>query len=204
VPTGGAVIETRLIVNNDTCNACHDNLEFHGEARFDIEYCVTCHNPYSIDGDTVAEPWGGTVDMKEMIHKIHGNDNFEHSLTNGYFIRGFNDTLHDYTNVKWTQDVRNCETCHDETNTAVPQASNWRTVPNRASCGSCHDYIDWAAGGHPGGIAFADDSQCVICHGEDATISGGGLRVDQVHRQPNREAGDQRIARRATSSSTTS
>ena len=191
VPTGGAVIETRLIVNNDTCNACHDNLEFHGEARFDIEYCVTCHNPYSIDGDTVAEPWGGTVDMKEMIHKIHGNDNFEHSLTNGYFIRGFNDTLHDYTNVKWTQDVRNCETCHDETNTAVPQASNWRTVPNRASCGSCHDYIDWAAGDHPGGIAFADDSQCVICHGEDATISGGGLRVDQVHRQPNREAGDQ-------------
>jgi OmcA/MtrC family decaheme c-type cytochrome len=189
VPSGGNIIETRLIVNNDTCNACHDNLEFHGEARFDIEYCVTCHNPYSIDGDTVAEAWGGTVDMKQLIHKIHGNDNFGHQLTNGYFIIGHNDTLHDYTNVKWSQDVRNCETCHNETNTAVPQASNWRTVQNRASCGSCHDDIDFAAGDHPGGLVFTDDTQCADCHNE--TSGATALHVPEVHRQPNREAGDQ-------------
>lgn len=188
VPSGGGVIETRLIVNNDTCNACHDNLEFHGEARFDIEYCVTCHNPYSIDGDTVNEPWGGTVDMKEMIHKIHGNDNFGHALTNGYFIFGFGNTLHDYTNVAWTQDVRNCETCHDETNTAVPQASNWRTVQNRVSCGSCHDDIDWTAGDHPGGLVFTDDTQCGSCHNE--TSGATALHVPVVHRQPEREAGE--------------
>jgi OmcA/MtrC family decaheme c-type cytochrome len=188
VPSGGSVIETRLIVNNDTCNACHDNLEFHGEARFDIEYCVTCHNPYSIDGDTVAEPWGGTVDMKQMIHKIHGNDYFEHQLTNGYFIFGFNDTLHDYTDVKWTQDVRNCTTCHDESNAAVPQASNWRTVQNRAACGSCHDHIDFAAGDHPGGLVFTDDTQCADCHNE--TSGATALHVPEVHRQLNREAGD--------------
>ena len=189
VPAGGTPIETRLIVNNDTCNACHDNLEMHGEARFDVEYCVTCHNPYSIDGDTVNEPWGGTVDMKQMIHKIHGNDNFGNQLANGYFIIGFNNTLHDYTDVKWTQDVRNCATCHQESNTAVPQASNWRTVQNRAACGSCHDDIDWAAGDHPGGLVFIDDSLCGSCHNETSGITD--VHVPVAHSQPNREAGKQ-------------
>jgi OmcA/MtrC family decaheme c-type cytochrome len=182
VPAGGAPIETRLIVNNDTCNACHDNLEFHGEARFDIEYCVTCHNPYSIDGDTVDEPWGGTVDMKQMIHKIHGNDNYGHQLANGYFIVGFGGRKIDYTDVKWTQDVRNCATCHQETNAAVPQASNWRTVQNRAACGSCHDDIDFAAGGHPGGLTFTDDTQCANCHNE--TSGATELHVPVAHQIP--------------------
>ena len=183
VPAGGAPIETRLIVNNDTCNACHDNLEFHGEARFDIEYCVTCHNPSSIDGDTAAEAWGGTVDMKQMIHKIHFGEN----LANGYFIEGYGGRVIDYTDFVFTQDARNCTTCHNESDATVPQASNWRTVPNRDSCGSCHDDIDWAAGDHPGGFSFTDDTQCAGCHSE--TSGAVALRISEVHRQPNREAG---------------
>ncbi len=91
VPAGGAPTFERKIVDNDTCNACHDYLGFHGGNRRDIDYCVTCHNPYSIDGDTVNEPWGGTVDMKQMIHKIHkGVD-----LANGYFIIGYGDRMVD-------------------------------------------------------------------------------------------------------------
>ena len=188
LPTGGAVDddENRLIVNNDTCNACHDNLEFHGEARFDIEYCVTCHNPYSIDGDTVDEAWGGTVDMKEMVHKIHYGEN----LAEGYFIIGFGGRAHDYSDVVFTQDVRNCQTCHNDSNPEVPQASNWFKVQNRVACGSCHDDIDWAAGDHPGGIAFTDDTLCATCHGEDSTVAGGNLRVMEAHRQPAREASE--------------
>ena len=186
VPTGGAPIETRLIVNNDACNACHDNLELHGEARFDVEYCVTCHNPYSIDGDTATEAWGGSVDMKVMIHKIH----FGVNLTNGYFIVGYGGTRHDYSNIVFPQDVRNCTTCHQESNAAVPQASNWRTVQNRAACGTCHDDIDFAAGDHVG-ISFTEDALCVECHGETSTVAGGSVRVAEAHRQPNREAGDQ-------------
>jgi len=45
VPAGGSPSFTRLIVNNAACNACHDNLGVHGDARFDVNYCVTCHNP---------------------------------------------------------------------------------------------------------------------------------------------------------------
>ena len=182
VPAGGAPVETRLIVNNDACNACHDNLELHGEARFDVEYCVTCHNPYSIDPDTAAEPWGGSVDMKVMIHKIH----FGKKLTNGYRVVGYGGTEHDYSNIVFTQDVRNCTTCHQESNAAVPQASNWRTVQNRASCGTCHDDIDWAAGDHPGDYVFTDDTQCGDCHNE--TSGATELHVPVVHQLPEVEA----------------
>ena len=176
VPNGGMFTESRAIVDNDTCNACHDNLELHGEARFDVDYCVTCHNPYSIDGDTVNEAWGGTVDMVEMIHKIHFGEN----LANGYFIFGFGGTLHDYSDVVFPQDIRNCETCHEESDANTPEASNWYEVANRTACGACHDDIDWPGGGHSG-IPFFDDTQCLDCHGPTATTAGVEVRTQNAH-----------------------
>ena len=168
LPTGGAPIFTRLIVDSDTCNACHDNLSMHGSARFDVEYCVQCHNPSSIDGDT-----GNTVDMKRLIHNIH-------SGRDGYQIVGFGGNVHDWSDLVWPQDVRNCQTCHDEDDLTTPQASNWRLVPNRAACGTCH-YDDGDAGNgehdfavengtHPGGFQFTDDTQCIDCHGPNGTV----------------------------------
>ncbi len=174
VPAGGTPTFTRLIANNAACNACHDNLSFHGEARFDVEYCVTCHNPYSIDPDTSAEAWGGTVDMTEMIHKIHYGEN----LTNGYRIVGYGGRPHDYSDFKFSQDVRNCTTCHQESDPTVPQASNWQDVPNRRACGACHDDIDWDAGGHIGGIN--DDGACASCHGPTSTVDGGPWQAAQT------------------------
>ena len=181
VPAGGDPVTERRIVDNDTCNACHDRLEFHGGPRTDVEYCVTCHNPYSIDGDT-----DNTVDMKALIHNIHvGRD--------GYIIIGLGGSVHDYSDVVWTQDIRNCQSCHEENDENTPQASNWRLVQNRAACGTCHydDGIpdsgnDYAIedGVHPADINFTDDTQCVTCHGDDSTIANGDLRVAVVHLIP--------------------
>jgi OmcA/MtrC family decaheme c-type cytochrome len=184
LPTGGAINNDnhRLIVNDAACNACHDNLELHGNARFDVEHCVTCHNPNSINGETAAEPWGGSLDMKVMIHKIH----YGVELANGYSIVGRGGNLNDYSNFVFSQDVRNCTTCHQESDQTVPQASNWREVQNRAACGTCHDDIDWAAGDHPGGIAFTDDSLCAQCHNE--TSGTPTLHVPVVHQIPEAEA----------------
>ncbi|MDJ0905692.1 MAG: OmcA/MtrC family decaheme c-type cytochrome [Woeseiaceae bacterium] len=178
VPTGGDPLFERRIVDNNTCFACHDIINFHGGPRTDIDYCVTCHNPYSIDGDSAAEPWGGTVDMTPMIHKIHYGEN----LTNGYFIFGFGGRIHDYSDVVFPQDVRNCTTCHEEDDANTPQASNWREVPNKVACGSCHDDIDWDAGDHPGGIN--NDDSCVVCHGPESSVQNGELRVEVVHELP--------------------
>ncbi len=191
VPAGGAPLFTRLIVDNDTCNACHDNLEAHGEARFDIEYCVQCHNPSSIDGNT-----GNSVDMKTLIHNIH-------AARPDYAIVGFSGQPEDWADLVWTQDIRNCQTCHDESDANTPQASNWRLVPSRAACGTCHYDDGNAANGsndfaiedgiHPLGLEFADDIQCVDCHGEDTVVSdsdGRLVRVDEVHRIPALEASE--------------
>jgi len=177
VPAGGAPTFTRLIVDNDTCNACHDVLNFHGGPRTDVEYCVTCHNPPSIDGDT-----GNTVDMKRMIHNIH-------SARPDYQIVGNGGVLYEWSHIHFPQDIRNCTTCHEESDADTPQASNYRLNPNRAACGTCH-YDDGIAntvhnfaiedGVHPGGFNFTDDTQCAGCHGPNGTVTGSNGRLVQV------------------------
>ena len=172
VPAGGAPTFTRLIVDNDTCNACHDVLNFHGGPRTDVQYCVTCHNPSSINGET-----GETVDMKRLIHNIH-------AARPDYLIG-----TDEWSDIVFPQDIRNCQTCHEESDADTPQASNFRTVINRASCGTCH-YDDGVAnavhdfaiedGVHPYGITFADDTQCVDCHGPNATVTNSEGRLVQV------------------------
>jgi OmcA/MtrC family decaheme c-type cytochrome len=194
VPSAGGPMDgmfTRDIVDNDTCNACHDRLEFHGGARTDVGYCVTCHNPYSTDEDS-----GFSVDMKYLIHNIHaGRD--------GFFIVGYRGSIHDYTDVVFPQDLRNCQTCHQESDENTPEASNWRTVANRASCGTCH-YDDGDAnsgndfaiedGVHPGGFNFADDTQCFDCHGPDSTVTnpdGDLVNTESIHSLPLQEISQQ-------------
>lgn len=177
VPAGGTPTFTRLIVDNDTCNACHDVLNFHGGPRTDVTYCVTCHNPSSIDGDT-----GNTVDMKRLIHNIH-------SARADYEIIGNGNVLHEWSDLEFPQDIRNCSTCHQESDTDTPQASNYRLVSNRAACGTCH-YDDGIVntvhnyaienGAHPGGFTFSDDTQCVDCHGPTGTVTGSDGRLVQV------------------------
>ncbi|HSD69109.1 MAG TPA: OmcA/MtrC family decaheme c-type cytochrome, partial [Woeseiaceae bacterium] len=178
LPTGGAPLFSRLIVDSDTCNACHDNLEEHGDARFDVEYCVMCHNPSSVN-----VPSGNTVDMKRLVHNIH-------SGRPDYQIISSSGTVHEWSGVVWPQDIRNCQTCHDESDADTPQASNYRLMPNRAACGTCH-YDDGVAGNgehdyaiedgtHPGGFLFSDDTQCVDCHGPDGTVTNSEGRLVQV------------------------
>ena len=175
--TGGPVESGREIVDNDTCNACHDNLAFHGGARFDLQYCVMCHESYSFDAQT-----GNTIDLKVMIHKIH-RDNLP---TGPYAIFGYDNVYHDYAGIKFTQDQRNCQTCHQESDTDTPQASNWRLTVNREACGSCHNSTNFETGANHGGVAATDDS-CSSCHGATSSF---GLRADQKHFDPLLRAGE--------------
>ncbi len=78
---GTPVVQSgREIVDNDTCNACHDNLAFHGGARFDLQYCVMCHESYSFDAQT-----GNTLDLKVMIHKIHSGETLPSVEAGGFY-----------------------------------------------------------------------------------------------------------------------
>jgi len=175
--TGGTVDSGREIVDNDTCNACHDNLVFHGGARFDLQYCAMCHESYSFDAQT-----GNTIDLRVMIHKIH-RDNLP---SKPYGIFGYGNVWHDYSGIQFTQDQRNCQTCHEESDADTPQASFWRTNITREACGSCHDYVNFETGAGHGGVAATDD-QCFTCHGPSSNF---GLRPDQVHFDPLLRAGE--------------
>ena len=73
MPAGGAVTETRDIVEDATCRKCHSNTPGHyGPWNGIVKACVICHSPDSALVNTAAN--GGatnTIEMSVMIHKIH-------------------------------------------------------------------------------------------------------------------------------------
>jgi OmcA/MtrC family decaheme c-type cytochrome len=163
-------INNRKIVKIETCNACHGKLALHGNARFDTDMCVLCHNPGSTDANS-----GNTVDFRVMIHKIHAGEELPSVVAGGnYTIYGNGDNPHNYSDVVFPQDIRNCVACHDPADTETPQAGNIASIPSIEACGACHDDVDFAAGvagGHEGG-AVSDNSECSSCHAEGQTAGG--------------------------------
>jgi OmcA/MtrC family decaheme c-type cytochrome len=193
VPATGATenIFTMDIAATANCNRCHDPLAIHGSGRREVKYCVTCHNPGSVDPDST-----NTVDMKVMIHKIHMGANLP-SVQAGepYYIVGFRGSVHDYSDVHFPQDIRNCVNCHagSETGnglqypdgteyslTLTSQGDNWNQYPSQAACGSCHDDLDFST--HASGQV--DDSKCASCHSE----GGFAGSIQDSHQIPVDEA----------------
>ncbi len=196
---------SRVIVANAKCEECHRKLGgipglseeaaaagFHGGSRNNVAYCVVCHteqrrygraeatattngavrtftgSSYVVDGRTIGN-------LPNFVHKVHAGE----LLSNKNYNYGgvlLNET-------KYPQDIRNCTKCHDGSATSTAkttQGDNWKSVPSRLACGSCHDGINFATGtgvrlrdaakgltssafAHPAG-AQPDDSVCSLCH----------------------------------------
>jgi OmcA/MtrC family decaheme c-type cytochrome len=188
VPSGTQEPMPRDVVVTDACNQCHNPLALHGGARKEVGLCILCHTPQSSDPDT-----GNTVDFKVMIHKVHRGASLPSFVEEEipYQIIGYRGSVHDYSTVHLPQDIRNCQTCHipgpdqltEEEIAVAPivggaQSSAWLFRPNRATCGSCHDDVEFATGvGHMGGPQISD-TFCSSCHfpeGDlefDASIKG--------------------------------
>jgi OmcA/MtrC family decaheme c-type cytochrome len=155
VPAGGEPAITREVVSTEACNGCHNPLALHGEVRREVGLCVTCHTNQTIDPET-----GNAVNFRVLIHRIHRGE-FLPSVLAGepYQIIGFRQSGHDYSEVAWPQDVRNCTTCH----TGGADSDNYKTKPQIAVCSACHDQVDFSTGeNHPGGIQ--SDGSCSGCH----------------------------------------
>jgi OmcA/MtrC family decaheme c-type cytochrome len=100
VPATGATapnVFSMDIAATANCNRCHDPLAVHGSGRREVQYCVTCHNPGTVDPEST-----NTVDMKVMIHKIHMGANLP-SVQEGqpYYIVGFRGSVNDYSNLHY-------------------------------------------------------------------------------------------------------
>ncbi|HSR67884.1 MAG TPA: OmcA/MtrC family decaheme c-type cytochrome [Acidobacteriota bacterium] len=168
---GGGEPQIRDVARTTSCNQCHDPLALHGGVRRDVDLCITCHYPGVIDPDT-----GNTVDMRVMIHKIHlGEDLPSVQAGEPYQIIGFRQSVHDYSEVVFPQDIRNCTSCHTP---EAMQAQAHVLRPTRDSCGSCHDDVNFMTGENHAGGPVMTDNFCANCHfpqGEfefDASILG--------------------------------
>jgi OmcA/MtrC family decaheme c-type cytochrome len=176
VPNGSAVTTVRDVIRTSSCNKCHDQLASHGGSRRGIEMCNLCHTPQTVDPDS-----GNTVDMKVMIHKIHmGSELPSVQAGRPYQIVGNQGNISDYSTVVHPSDARRCESCHEQ-NSQARQATRYLTAPTRASCGSCHDDVNFATGQNHAAGPQVSDNQCATCHipqGElefDASIKGAHL-----------------------------
>jgi OmcA/MtrC family decaheme c-type cytochrome len=173
VPNGSPVTLVRDVIRTQSCNRCHDQLSAHGGSRRGIELCVLCHTPQTTDPDS-----GNTVDLRVMAHKIHMGSQLP-SVQAGkpYQIIGFQGNISDWSTVVHPSDPRRCEACHQQDSGAT-QATAYLTRPTRATCGSCHDDVNFATGTNHAGGPQVSDNQCATCHipqGEldfDASIKG--------------------------------
>jgi OmcA/MtrC family decaheme c-type cytochrome len=144
---------------------------------------VTCHMPLATDAEEVrpGNP-EQTIHFKYMIHSIHRGEDLE----NGFVVAGHNQSIHDYGEVVYPGDLRNCSACHvnnsyqlsglpdDLLPTLTPQAWWSPTQPQAAACLSCHDDDSTAVHAYTNSSFFGES--CVTCHGEGKEYS-----VDKVH-----------------------
>ncbi|MDT8438596.1 MAG: OmcA/MtrC family decaheme c-type cytochrome [Wenzhouxiangellaceae bacterium] len=133
--TDAQPVPRRMVVDTALCQDCHgvaDALSFHGGNRNDnVQHCVTCHNPNATDiRRRPADPDGmvnavneavidglesQTVDMKYMIHAIHGAD----IRTNVYYAAGL-----DASEITYPRTPANCQACHVDGSYDLPLADS--------------------------------------------------------------------------------
>lgn len=174
VPNGNPVVTLRKVITTEGCNKCHTNLGLHGGARMEVGLCILCHSPQSSDPET-----GNSVDMTEMIHKIHMGANLP-SVQAGkpYEIIGNRGSTADFSEVEFPTDLRNCATCH-----TGEQGDIYKKAPSRRACGACHDGVNFQTGaGHGPGIPQLDDNLCSACHQPDGDEFG--VSVAGAHTLP--------------------
>ncbi len=162
VPNGSEVKTIRSIVSTDACNKCHNPLIGHGGSRNVVELCILCHQPQTVNPDTLL-----TQDMPVLIHKIHMGSSLPSVKAGTPYRIWHRGQWSDFSTVVFPQDIRNCTTCHAQ---GPEQADNWKKKPSRAVCGSCHDDVNFATGKNHVNLPQLDDNGCVNCHISTASM----------------------------------
>ncbi len=139
VPNGGAGNGDKLIASTVACDTCHERLDLHGGPRHTVEYCVTCHNPGTVDPDS-----GNSVDLAYMVHSIHAGDLRGPAIPSStnptpipFIVYGFGGSENNFGDVTYPQALNFCDKCHTKS-TATPDGDAWSSKSSAAACGGCH------------------------------------------------------------------
>jgi hypothetical protein len=183
--TDDMAVPRRTVVEDYKCESCHSNLSLHGDNRKNANYCVTCHMPDALDSEVRPDDEfpAASIHFKYMIHKIHRGQELE----KGYVVYGYRGSLHDFSEIEYSGDLRNCDACHVGNSqqvdlpagllpTRTPQEWWDPMMPQAAACLSCHDDDSSAAHAYSNTTFFGES--CSTCHGE-----GKVAAVDKVHAQ---------------------
>lgn len=179
----GEVQPRRVIVDDQLCESCHENLVIHGGIRHNATaYCQLCHNPTATDTSQrpAEQNPPQSIDLKFMIHRIHRGE----GLTRDFTVFGFGRRPISFNEVLYPGALRLCTRCHVDQTYQVPSQGVVATTaprefyspipPNSSACLGCHDTVDAAA------HTFVNTSQfgesCGTCHGPQGEFS-----VDRMH-----------------------
>jgi len=173
----------REVVDDAKCEACHSNLSLHGDNRKNAtEYCQTCHMPNATDEEVRLEGEDVSIHFKYMVHKIHRGAQLENLP---YIVYGYRSSVHDYSDVHFPGDLRDCAACHEGTTYNLPLPEGALPThdpssylvdmgPETATCLSCHDGL--SAASHASANTGDLGESCSTCHGAGKTYS-----VERVH-----------------------
>jgi OmcA/MtrC family decaheme c-type cytochrome len=180
---GSTVAARRTSVNLTLCNNCHGQLGLHGGQRLVIEECVICHNPTMDDTAqrTAAQLPAESISMPRLIHRIHTGE----ELSQDFTVYGNGKSMHNYNEVRYPGDRRDCVKCHTSTGYTIPLAEGIDNTitkrdfyspqgPGTTACVGCHDLRDNLA--HAYTMTSPIGESCAACHG-----AGLDFGVDKVH-----------------------
>lgn len=187
---GATEIEPQNIISSPAnCEACHNDINFHGGGRASLTSCLMCHQPGSEDrpqyAANAAPPTTGvTIDFRTMLHKIHMGSDLANAST--YEVVGFGpapdnyavSTFEDVVFPSMPGGVMNCAKCHGAGSDSWIEPKD-RTHPTdqvlptrvwRSVCNACHD-SDAATAHIDVQTAASGVESCEVCHGVDAEFS---------------------------------
>jgi OmcA/MtrC family decaheme c-type cytochrome len=181
--TDSQPVARRTAVDLVKCNKCHDLLALHGGQRFKIEECVICHNPAADDSGNRPSDQGipESISFQRMVHRIHTGD----LLAQQFTVFGNGKSKHNYNEVRFPGDRRDCVACHVAGTYTVPLPDGVISTitkkdfytpqqPTAAACLGCHDSKAAAAHAFMSTSAFGE--ACEVCHSNAAEFA-----VDKVH-----------------------
>jgi hypothetical protein len=152
------------------CTSCHGATGMHAAAYpYDTDICKSCHDYALGQSPEISSGWNdnawgyGRTPLVRYVHQMH----YGHYLTDT--------TVEHYDTfrpVVFPQDVRNCTSCHAESDA-------WKEKPSRLACTACHDspttwvHVTLATIDPTPAQPYSGDEaeSCTVCHGPDDDFS---------------------------------